>query len=182
MKKLSIAVVTALFSFFVQAQVIISKPSLNFTACSYPSNYVSLGNLRFDETNNANIASADGQTLIISAPTNFQFEPGVGSVNVLAGGNLKSNTLLLSVTTTTVTVTFDCTGTNKQDILQISGLRIRVTAPSSGTFNRTGGTASINGLVVGTALTNTISGQSLPVNTYRTVTSIPGDLSWNSSS
>jgi hypothetical protein len=181
MKKLIIAVFAILCALYVQAQVTITRPSLSFTACSYPSNYVPLGNLRFDETNNADIASAVGQTLIISAPTNFQFEPGVGSVDVLAGGNLKSNTLLLSVTTTTVTVTFDCTGTNKQDILQISGLRVRVTAPSSGTFNRSGGTASINGLGVGIALTNTISGQSLPENTYRTVTNVIENLSWNSS-
>lgn len=181
MKKLIFTVTATLFSFIVQSQVVITKPSLIFTACSYPSNYVPLGDLRFDETNNADIASASGQTIIISAPTNFLFEAGVGSVNVLSGGNIKSNTLSLSVTTTTITVTFDCTGSNKLDILQISGLRIQVTAPSSGTFTRSGGTASINGLGIGTALTNVITGQSLPENSYRTVTNVTGYLSWNSS-
>lgn len=89
MKKLIFSAFAAIAVICVNAQVTITKPSLSFTACSYPSNYVPLGNLRFDETNNADIASADGQTIIITAPANFQFEAGVGSIDVLAGGNIK---------------------------------------------------------------------------------------------
>jgi hypothetical protein len=181
MKKLIFAACATAVIFCAQAQVTITRPSLSFTACSYPSSYISLGNLRFDETNEADIVSADGQTIIITAPTSFQFEPGVGTVDALSGRNLKTSTLAINVTTTTVTVTFDCTGTNKIDILQISGLRVRVTSPASGNFSRTGGTASINGLGIGTLVTNTISGQSLPANTYRTVTNVVDYLSWNSS-
>jgi hypothetical protein len=180
MKKLIFAAIAIISTCILHSQVVITKPTLTFSACSYPSNYVSLGNLRFDETNDSDIANGDGQTIIISAPTNFQFENGVGSVQIATGGNIKSNGLSINVTSTAVTVTFNCAGINKADVLQISGLRVRVTTPTSGTFNRSGGTASINGLVIGTSLTNTISGQSLPENTYRTVTNVTYNLSWNS--
>jgi hypothetical protein len=64
----------------------------------------------------------------------------------------------------------------------ISGLKVRVLAPASNTFSRTGGTATINGLITGTQITNTISGQSLPENTYRSVTNLTGYLAWDNSS
>jgi hypothetical protein len=181
MKKLfiSMLLLQAIASF---GQVTITKPSLSFTACSYPSSYVALGNLRFDETTNADIAAGNGQTIVISAPANFEFEPGVGSIDILTGRNIRSNNLVLNVTASTITATFDCDGTNKLDIFQISGLRVRVTSAASTSFTRSGGTASISGLAIGTALTNTISGQSLPENTYRTVTNATGNLSWNASS
>lgn len=163
-------------------QVTISKPSLTFTACTYPSSYKSLGNIRLTETLTSDFSSGNNRTIVISVPENFEFEAGTGSVQVGVSGDIKQNSLTINVTATSITVTFDCMGTTKNDILQISGLKVRVLAPASNSLSRSGGTASINGLGNGTALTNAISGQSLPENTYRTITNATGNLSWNSAS
>jgi hypothetical protein len=181
MKKLIFAAFSLLNACVIFAQVTVTKPSLSFTACSYPSNYVSLGDIRIDETNTSDIASGNNQTILISAPVNFEFQSGIGTVQIAPGGDLKSNGLAINVTSSTVTITFDCTGTTKSDIIQISGLRIRVLAAASNTFVRTGGSASINGFGIGTVATNTISSQTLPANTFRSVTNLTGDLAWNSS-
>ena len=181
MKKLIFAAFSLLNACVIFAQATVTKPSLSFTACSYPSNYVSLGDIRIDETNISDIASGNNQTIIITAPVNFEFQSGIGTVQIAPGGDLKSNGLAINVTSSTVTITFDCTGTTKSDIIQISGLRIRVLAAASNTFVRTGGSASINGFGIGTIATNTISSQTLPANTFRSVTNLTGDLAWNSS-
>ena len=163
-------------------QVTVTKPTLSFTACSYPSNYSEIGNITIQETNNADIADGSSQTIVISAPANFEFQSGQGNVQIGAGGNLKSAGLSINVTASTVTVTFDCVGVTKSDLMVISGLKVRVLAAASSKLSRSGGSALINGLANGTYITNLISGNSLPENSYRTVTNLSGNLSWNNAS
>jgi hypothetical protein len=172
---LALSVVVGIFS--VSSQVVVSKPSFTFTACNYPSNFVSLGNIRIDETQNSDFAVGINQTIIINAPLNFEFQPNVGAVSVLSGRNLKNENIV--ITASSVKITYESTGINRTDGMLISGLKIRVLAATSGTFSRSGGTANINGLANGTGVTNLITGQSLPANSYRTVTNIGDNLSWN---
>ena len=63
--------------------------------------------------------------------------------------------------------------------MTISGIRIRVTAPSVGIFNRTGGNASISGLINGTSLTNNITAMESVAGRYRTVNNAQSNLNWN---
>lgn len=137
-------------------QVNITKPNLSITACSgYPTTYFPLGNIVITETANANFSTGTGITLILTAPTNFEFQANVGSVSE-AGQNLSLPAI--TVTATTITITYDCGGTNKSDVMTISGIMVRaINTASTGDITRTGGTGTINGLTNGVTLTNTLT-------------------------
>lgn len=141
----------------VFGQVDITKPNLNISVCSgFPSAYFPLGNIVITETYKANFANEGvGRTLILTAPANFQFSPGVGAV-ADRDRNVENSTIV--ITATTITITYDCAGNNRVDRMTISGLFIRaITTASTGNITRTGGTGLINGLVNGTTLTNTLT-------------------------
>ena len=172
--------VSALLLHFInQAQISITKPSFKFTACSLPSQFTDLGVIKLTETTTSDFAIGDVQTIQISAPTNFQFEPNVGNVSATSGGNVRNT--IITITNSLITITYDCTGNNKSDEVSISGIRIRVTSYSNGLFIRTGGNAVISGLSIGTSITNTITAQQSVAGRYRTVTNSTSNLNWNSS-
>lgn len=164
------------FSF---GQVSITKPSFKFTACALPSQYIDLGIIKITETKIDDFTAGNTQKLQISAPSNFQFEPSVGNVVFANGGNLRNS--ILSITSSLITITYDCTGINKFDEVSINGIRIRVTTPSEGTFIRTGGNASINGLNNGIAITGNITAIESISGRYRTVINSQNNLNWSSS-
>jgi hypothetical protein len=162
---------------FCFGQVSITKPSFKFTACSLPSQYIDLGLIKLTESANGDFALGDAQTIQISAPLNFEFEPLVGSVNSANGGNVRNTTI--SISSSLITVTYNCIGVNKLDEVTISGIRIRATSASTCTFNRTGGNASISGLPIGSALTNNITALQSVAGRYRTVINTLDNLNWN---
>jgi hypothetical protein len=178
MKQL-VLVSALLIYFFNQAQISITRPSFKFTACSLPSQYMDLGVIKLTETTNGDFAIGDVQTIQISVPTNFQFEPNVGNVVASNGGNVRNTTI--TVTNSLLTITYDCTGNNKSDEITISGVKIRAIAYSNGIFSRTGGNASINGFSNGTSVSNTITAIENIAGRYRTVINTSSNLNWNSS-
>ena len=155
-----------LIAFFIlsnaNAQVTITKPNMSIVACSsFPTGYLPLGNIVIAENQNNNFSnSASSLTLILTAPTNFEFNPGFGSVSV-TGSNLSGATI--SVSSTTITITYTCSNTNKLDTMTISGLQVRaINTASMGNISRTGGTGIINGLVNGTTLTDALTSTLAP--------------------
>ncbi|MGL2967296.1 GEVED domain-containing protein [Flavobacterium sp. XGLA_31] len=146
-----------LFNLSASAQVNITKPNLSIPVCSgFPSTYSTLGNIIISETANSNFSAGTGATLILSAPANFEFLTGTGTVTVTALGNLSATSI--SVTASTITVTYTCGGTNKSDTMTISSIQVRaVNTASTGNITRTGGTGTINGLTNATTLTNTLT-------------------------
>jgi hypothetical protein len=160
-------------------QVIITKPSFNFTACSLPSQYMDLGVIKLTESSNGDFALGNTQNIQISAPTNFQFEPSVGSIISANGNNVRNTTI--SISSSLITITYDCTGINKSDEVTISGVKIRATSISNGVLTRTGGNASISGLTNGTTVTNTITSLQSIAGRYRTVINSTSNLNWSSS-
>ncbi len=164
------------FLFFnkINAQVSITKPNLSVTTCSgFPSAYNTLGDIVISETNKADFAKNNGLTLVLTAPTNFEFLVNTG--NVAVTGNLSA--AAITVTANTITVTYTSGGTNFYDVMTISGLQVRATnSASTGDITRTGGTGVINGLVNTTAVTNTltsIAGTPTPtINTQPVATSV----------
>ncbi|MFY7669393.1 MAG: T9SS type A sorting domain-containing protein [Crocinitomicaceae bacterium] len=179
MKNFFFVLVGLCFFQYYFGQVTITKPSFKFTACSLPSQYIDLGLIMLTESTNGDFALGNAQSIQISAPSNFQFEPSVGSVISANGGNVRNTTI--SISSSLITITYDCTGINKSDEVTISGIRIRVTSLSTGTFNRTGGNASISGLTIGTPLTNNISALQSVAGRYRTVINTTSNLNWSSS-
>jgi hypothetical protein len=144
-------------------QVTITQPNLSIQVCSgFPSSYNALGNIVITENERGNFgSSATPLTLILTAPTNFEFQVGIGDVSV-TGSNLSvslTRASRINVTATTITITYNCSGTNQFDSMTISGLQVRGTnTASTGNITRTGtaGTGTISGLVNGTTLTNTL--------------------------
>ena len=130
MKNFFFVLVGLCFFQYYFGQVTITRPSFKFTACSLPSQYNDIGVIRITESTSSDFSIGNSRTIEITAPTNFQFEPAVGSVTSTNGGNVRNETI--SVTSTLISITYDCTGTNKLDELSLSGVKIRATSISNG--------------------------------------------------
>ncbi|SEG50495.1 hypothetical protein SAMN05421847_2541 [Halpernia humi] len=156
-------VLLTLFSFTnVFGQVNITAPNLSISTCSFPSDYSTLPQIQIQESNNANIANqGNGRTIILTAPTNFEFNPGVGTI---ADRNRDVSNSTIVVTSTTITITYDCNATAQRDRWRINGIQIRaINFASTGDITRTGGNGTVNGLTNGTALTNTLTSTYTPL-------------------
>jgi hypothetical protein len=109
-----------------------------------PGTFTAIGNIVITENAIDDFANQSGVTIILSAPAGFEFQAGVGTVSFTAGRNISSASI--TVTSSAITVTYSCPGTNRADVLTISGIQARGTAALlSGTILRTGGTANISG-------------------------------------
>jgi len=132
----------------------VTAPSGNVNSCILPTSYVTLENIVITEGVASDFSiplKSTDYTLILTAPTNFQFNPGVGSATFVATGDITG--LTIAVTATTITLTYrsaDNTRNNDMDTVTISGIQFRGTAISSGNINKTGGTGSIAGIGGGT--------------------------------
>ena len=67
------------------ANVTVTAPSLTVYACggTFPTAYRTLGNIVITEGANGDFAGGSNLTLILTAPANFEFNAGVGSVFLL---------------------------------------------------------------------------------------------------
>ncbi|GEM_PF-2254732 len=115
--------------------------------------YTTLGDIIIAEASNTDFsASQTSSTLILSAPTNWNFNPGVGTVSFQAGRDLGPVTISVSSTTITITFTTD-SNANKSDTITISGVQVQAIdeslIPSSGNIIRSSGnpgTGTITGI------------------------------------
>lgn len=137
----------ALLPVISEANVTVT-PAANGTCLQVtPGAFSNIGTITIAEGAMTDFASPQTNvTLILTAPANFEFNPGVGSVSYTAGRNITFASV--AVTSTTVTVTLSVSGTNRIDNLYINNLQMRgLTAMASGQILRTlsGGTAVIAG-------------------------------------
>ncbi|MBL4577518.1 MAG: hypothetical protein JKX74_03540, partial [Flavobacteriales bacterium] len=129
-----------------------------YSCTTFPTPYYTLGDIVITETAKDEITQCGCvQTLILTAPTNFEFEavnpgPGTATVTESVGDDVTAVTMVVDATTITVTITTNGGGTSLTDIVTISGIRVRgingVTGAS--TVTRTGGSQAIVGDVNGT--------------------------------
>jgi hypothetical protein len=164
----------------INAQVNITRPSLDVGACSLPSSYFKLGNIKITETQNGDFATGTAKTIIFSAPTGLQFLANTGVVSATGGKNLSGESI--TVTSSIITVQFNCSGTNKLDLMTISGLKVRASNVGLYSLSRSAGTAIINGLTNGTTITGNLGFTTVSSNLFRTNPTISGKLDWNQSS
>ena len=100
----------------------VTAPSLSISTCAFPSAYTALGNIVLSEGANGDIplsAANTNYTIILSAPANFEFNPGTGSVNSTSGD---ITSMSVSVTATTITITYasnQSNRTNGSDVITI---------------------------------------------------------------
>jgi len=160
------------------ANVSVTAPALNISTASFPSVYYALGNIVITEVANGDFAAGTNVTLIIQAPANFQFQPATGAVSFATGANISAATMT-SVTSTQITITYSSSGTNKKDVLTISGLMVRaINTASTGNATRNGGTGTIAGLTNGTVMANFTSTLATGCTHTLTITDTFGD-GWN---
>ena len=144
-----------------KGQVQITRPNLEILTCSFPSDYFILPRIQIEENNDGDFAIGTNRTIILSAPSNFEFNPGVGTVSVRGGRNLSNSSFTIS--STTITINFNCNDTDERDRIRIDGIQVRaINNASSENITKTGGTAIINGLTNGTTLTNSLNSFLLP--------------------
>ena len=161
-------------------QVSINKPSMDIGTCSLPSQYFTLGTISITETQNGDFSSGSSRTIIIAAPSGTQFLANTGSLTVIGGRNLNNESM--TITSTSITIQYNCNATNKLDAMTITGIKIRSTSNGNFTINRTGGNALINGFNAGTSMSGNITFNPIASNVYRTNPSISGLLDWNQAS
>lgn len=132
--------------------VTITAPSLNISLCTntFPSSYYGLGNIVISEAivNDISIpAGSTNYTITLTAPANFQFNPGVGTINTSSGD---ITTMSITITATTITITYSSSEINRIDeidVVTISGIQIRaITAAASQTITKTASSTTIAGL------------------------------------
>ena len=111
-------------------QVVVTSPTINITTGTYPSAYNALGNIVLTETANGDFAVGTNVTLVLAAPANFEFQAGVGTASYGNPANFTAATA--AVTATTITITYTVTGTNKADVLTLSGIMVRSLANAAG--------------------------------------------------
>ncbi len=130
--------------------VIITAPSVVVPACSFPTLSYTLGDIVITEGNKADFGTGNNQTLILTAPANFQFT-AVASVSYATGKNITaiSGTFSSSV----ITITYSVNNTNRSDVMTISGIEVRaILASTTVNITRTvlnPGTGTIAGVTNG---------------------------------
>lgn len=162
---------------FVNAQMTITKPSLDLGTCSFPSSYFTLGNIVLSEIQTGDFSTGTNRTIIINAPIGMEFQAASGTISVVGGRNLSNE--LITTTSNSFTIQYNCNGTNKLDVLTVSGLKVRATSLGIYSLVRNSGNAVVNGCSNGTFLTGTIAFNSTSANHYRTNPTISGLLDWN---
>lgn len=123
-----------------------------------------LPQIQIQETANGNFSSnAASRTLILTVPANFEFNPGVGTLNVITLRDITVATATMTVTATTITINYTCPSTFYIDRLRLDNIEVRaINFASTGDITRTNGTGVVNGLIVGTTLTNTLTSTFIP--------------------
>jgi len=117
--------------------------------------FTSLGNIVITEQSNGDFADTANvvKTLVLSAPTNWRFNAGVGSVSATSGKDILggASSPTITVTASTITVSFKVSGTTKTDTLTISGIQVQAllaaTIPSTSNILRNASsTSTITGI------------------------------------
>ncbi len=131
--------------------------SVNKAVGGSSAGFTTLGNIILTEGSNTDFAdtASASKTLILLAPNGWQFNTGVGTVSASSGKDIKTSPAgsapAISVTSSTITVTFIVSGVTKTDVLTISGIQVQATSASSSAGNiyrpgTGGGSATIAGI------------------------------------
>ncbi len=118
---------------FAQIGIIAPALTINPAGCTFPSSYNNLGNMTITEsaTNDIRIAAAaTNYTITLSISSNFEFNPGVGTISPNGGGDITSLTLTVNATNFVITYRSSQAGAAaiRQDQIDnfiISGLQVR---------------------------------------------------------
>src|SRR5688572_13823358 len=85
--------------------------------------FTALGNIVIAEGVNTDFANGTSQTLILTIPSGWRFNAGVGTVAFTSGRNISAASI--SVSASTATVTFTVSGAAALDTLTIGSLQVQ---------------------------------------------------------
>src|SRR5438876_8342095 len=85
--------------------------------------FIALGNIVLTEAVTTDFAVGNNKTFILTLPSGWQFNSGVGSVSFTGSRDITAASI--AVATSSLTVTFSVAGTGKFDQLTISGLQVQ---------------------------------------------------------
>jgi len=163
MKKFTIFVVLlfSLLGYNANAQVTITAPNLN-NLCVGVSSYTNLGNIVLAETAISDVALSAGGILVLTMPTGFELNAGVGTISASGGGDVVINgASTINATNISINYTADATLLNS---ITISGLQARAIAPA-GSGDMLFGVAStgvVAGMVASVSVTASFTSVNLP--------------------
>lgn len=159
-KMILVAIVLVAYPGFntIFAQVAITAPSLTVTACpTFPTNPRTLGDIVITETAVGDISGSG--TIILSAPTNFEF---ISAGTASATGTEITGVSIALTNATTLTLTFTVGGLLELNAITMSGIQVRGINTDTPASNIThiGGTATFNvnvNVAIHAVLTSTLS-------------------------
>jgi len=138
----------------------VTAPTLN-NLCRGSNVYSSLGNIVINEGSRDNFEAGASQLLILNAPTDYEFQTGIGSVT--ATGDVSINSFFIAATKIFIIYTSLPTYTTIDNIT-ISGLQVKAnaTAAASGTVLRDASSSSVIAGVTGATVFATFNSIALP--------------------
>jgi hypothetical protein len=135
-----------------QAAIYVVAPTVTCIDKS-PGNFTTIGNITIIEGTKSDFPSQTLTTFILTVPSGFEFNPGVGSVVwgfPTPSGNIDDATI--SVSSTSITILLTSSGVNKWDSLAIENIQVRALAyNTTGNILRLSGTAGGNAVMAGNA-------------------------------
>jgi len=135
---------TGVLRFVTEGVIRVTQPTLA-TACRDNSSFKSLGTIPIEERSVDNFAIGSGQILILNMPTNFELNPGVGSVSVV-GTDITVSSYFIS--STKIFIIYNVTATADINQLNITGLQVKAnTSATTGSITRdAASTAQMDGI------------------------------------
>ncbi|MBX9853868.1 MAG: T9SS type A sorting domain-containing protein [Cytophagaceae bacterium] len=132
---------------------VVTPAAAQTNMCVGAAGYTTLGMIIIAETNFANFNAGNNQTYIMSTPANFEFNTGATPAITANGGGV-SGISAITVSATTISFQFNVsggsTGAGPLDSIRITGVQVRaITAASTGSIARSGGTAIMAGNAAG---------------------------------
>jgi len=166
MKRLITLLIFFLFTFTTFSQVNITTVNngadLTPTSPNVSGGWAALSDIIILETGPKDIKqSQTNATIVLTAPNNWQFNVGQGSVSLTSPESSDDiSSISMTVSSAVITITFSTLkgteGKDQLDEITISGIQVQPVdpgiVPSQGEIVRTGGTAAINGLSAGGGL------------------------------
>ncbi len=144
--------VLTLIAFAANGEVTVTGPSNGTCLDVKPGVFKTLGNITITEVLKNDLPVQTNQTLVLTAPAGFEFNPGIGTVLgqiPAASGNISAMTMV--VTSNTITVTLTVSAVTKWDYITISGIQVIATSYNvSGNILRLSGSGG-NATIVGNA-------------------------------
>jgi len=175
-----------IFSGNVVSGSVFAATANNFNAKVCTASYTSISNIVISESGAVAdfglVGTATSNNLLfINAPAGFSFNPGTGSVSHSGGGNIVTAVVLfVNASTIAISYSVDNNTILKNDVMTISGIRVKADSVSATTASATigSGSTAIVGIPAGTTVA-TFQSALITISFFPPTTSYTSDASFS---